>query len=159
MVSARRSLGVLPSIQPGALCHEFCLRGIHIQESQAKRIYDGEKTVEARTWKPGCYSGENWLIETPDKPKQNGKRTHAEITGVIRFGTAHVYGSYEEWRRDFKRHRVEEGSVFDWKPDKQKSMYAWEILEVRELATPIPAPPVRGLIGTKEHKAIVFFKK
>ena len=135
-----------------------CLRGINIQESWAQRIYDGEKTVEARTWEPGCYSGENWLIETPDKPKRNGKRKHAEITGTIRFGAAHEYANYKEWRSDFERHRVEEGSKFDWRPDKQVKMYGWEILQARQLAYPVPAPPVRGMIGTREHKAWVVFK-
>ena len=136
---------------------QLCLRGIHIQESWAKRIYDGEKTVEARTWKPGCYSGENWLIETPDKPKR-GKREHAEITGVISFGTTHEYSCYEEWRDDFKRHCVEEGSSFDWNPERQKKMYAWEIVEARRLATPIPAPPNRCVKGSKAHTACVTFE-
>ena len=46
---------------------ELSLRGINIQEKWAKLIYSGEKIVEARTYKPGCYAGENWLIETPNK--------------------------------------------------------------------------------------------
>ena len=137
---------------------QLSLRGIHIKESWAKKIYDGEKTVEARTWKPGCYSGANWVIETPDKPHVRGKRRHAEITGVVAFGNVHEYSSYEEWRSDFKRHCVVEGSRFDWRPEKQK-MYGWEIAEARRLATPISAPPVRSVRGSSVYAAHVKFER
>ena len=63
------------------------LKGINIQEQWANKIYNFEKTIEARTWEGGLYVDGQllWVIETPDKPK-NGKRKFAEITGVIRFG-------------------------------------------------------------------------
>ena len=134
---------------------ELSLRGINIQEKWAKLIYSGEKIVEARTYKPGCYAGENWLIETPTKPK--GQRKRAEITGTIRFGDAVEYSSYDEWRADFKRHRVEPGSAFDWMSCKGK-MFGWPILEARRLAEPIPVPPIRGMKGCKEYKARVVFE-
>ena len=102
-----------PLFSPGDLEKEFSLRGINVQEQWARRIYAGEKTVEARTWKPGSYADRLlWVIETPDKPRSN-KRTHAEITGVIRFGNADAYASYKVWRDDFKRHCVPAGSTFE----------------------------------------------
>ena len=139
---------------------ELSLRGLNIQQQWVEKIYSGEKTVEARKKEFPSYTDGNplWVIETPDKPKR-GKRSVAEIIGVIRFqqGPAE-YADYEEWRRDFKRHRVEEGSVFDWNPRKSR-MFAWGIAEARRLAVPIPAPSVRGMIGSKEHRAIVTFEK
>ena len=138
---------------------ELNLRGIHIQEHWAEKLYSGVKTVEARKKQFPSYTDGRplWVIETPDKPKK-GKRCFAEITGVIRFQQDPTeYANYADWRNDFKRHRVESGSVFDWDPCKCR-MFAWEVAEARRLAVPIPAPPVRGMVGSKEHRAKVTFE-
>ena len=139
---------------------ELNLRGIHIQEHWAEKLYSGLKTVEARKKQFPSYTDGNplWVIETPDKPKK-GKRRVAEITGVIRFQQDPAeYANYVDWRNDFKRHRVATGSAFDWDPRKCR-MFAWEIAEVRRLRFPIPIPPVRGILGSKEHRAKVTFEK
>ena len=142
------------------------LKGINIQEQWANKIYSGEKTVEARTWDGGLYVDGRllWVIETPDKPK-NGKRKFAEITGVVRFGQPTEYSCYEEWRTDFLYHCVPKGSIWDWDPEKltgkslkKQRMFAWPIVEVHQLSVAIPAPEVRGTIGSVEHKARVSFK-
>ena len=146
--------------------HEMHLKGINIQEQWANLIYSGEKTVEARTWEGGLYVGGRllWVIETPDKPKK-GKRKFAEITGVIKFGQPVEYSCYEEWRIDFQRHRVPRGSLWDWDPEKligksmkKQKMFAWPIVEARRLSGAVPAPEVRGTIGSVEHHASVNFE-
>ena len=138
---------------------ELRLRGINIQEQWAEKIYAGEKTIETRKWKAKKYVDGQlmWLIETPDKPRQGGKRTRAEITGVIRFGNATEYSSYQEWENDFTRHCVPSRGKWNWDPQESK-MFAWEIVEARRLATPIDAPIVRGMVGSKHHSARVVFK-
>ena len=142
------------------------LKGIHIQEKRATLIYSGEKTVEAGTWDGGLYVDGRflWIIETPDKPK-SGKRKFAEITGVVRFGQPTEYSCYEEWRTDFLYHCVPKGSIWDWDPEKltgkslkKQRMFAWPIVEAHQLSVAIPAPEVRGTIGSVEHKARVGFK-
>ena len=142
---------------------ELNLKGIHIQEKWATLIYSGHKKVEARTWSGGLYTDGRplWLIETPDKPTV-GKRTSAEITGVIRFGQPTEYSCYDDWRADSSSHRVPAESSFDWDPEKvtgkkgkKQRMFKWPILEARQLSSPIPAPPreTRGTVGSREHRA------
>ena len=143
------------------------LKGINIQEEWAKKIYNGEKKIEARTWEGGLYVDGRllWVIETPNKPRP-AKRKFAEITGVIRFGQSIEYSSYEQWRSDFYRHCVPEGSKWDWYPEKltgksmkKQRMFAWPIVEVRQLSVAIPAPESRGNVGSLEHMAHVSFSQ
>ena len=148
---------------------ELSLKGIHIQEQWANQIYSGHKNVEARTWDGGLYTDGRplWLIETPNKPK-GGKRSLAEITGVIRFGPPTEYSSYDEWRMDYLDHRVPRKNKFEWDPEKvtgkkgkKQRMFKWPILEARQLSSPIPAPPreTRGTVGSREHRATVSFEQ
>ena len=50
---------------------DLSLKGINIQEQWSNKIYNGEKTIEARTWEGGLYVDGRllWVIETPDKPR------------------------------------------------------------------------------------------
>ena len=145
---------------------ELILKGINIQEQWSNKKYSFKKTIEARTWEGGLYVDGQllWVIETPDKPK-NGKRKRAEITGVIRFGQPIEYSCYAEWWADCFRHCVTQGSRWDWDPEKlsgkslkKQRMFAWPIVEARQLSVAIPAPEVRGTIGSVEHKKRVCFK-
>ena len=160
------SLSQSPLLSCCASMEDLILKGINIQEQWANKIYSGEKTVEARTWEGGLYVDGSplWVIETPDKPK-TGKRKIAEITGVIRFGNPTEYVSYQEWSNDYSSHRVPAGTIWDWQPEKlvgksmkKQRMFAWPIAEARRLSVAIPAPVVRGTVGSVEHRASVTFE-
>jgi hypothetical protein len=122
------------------------LRGINLQEQWATLMYAASKTQECRTFPTGNYADELlWLIETPDKPKS--RRQHAEITGTVRFRTSFQHRAFEEFRRDEGLHCIREGSRFDWRSG---DMHAWLVAEIHQLAQPVEAPEIRGMVGSRQ---------
>ena len=118
--------------------------GINIQAPISELIANGVKTIETRTYEiPSDYlNREIYLIETPGK---SGK-FKARAIAIIRFTNCFKYKNKAAFRKDFPRHRVDIGSVWDWN---EKAKWGWEV----ELIKAIPSKIVtskRGIVFTKQ---------
>jgi hypothetical protein len=119
--------------------------GINIQYPISRLILDGSKTVETRTYRlPLKYVGTPLLIiETPGK----AATFTARIVAVVTFGESIQYTTARAFYADKKRHRVEPGSVWQWKAKKPK--WGWPIVSIQTLKSPKPAPAKKGIVYTK----------
>jgi len=156
----------------------MCLRGINIQRPWAHLILQGAKTIEARRYALKGYLGENlWVIET----KGGSERTRAlwsgasrgvglggrrrqgrggaatspfvsRIVGVVRFDSSFRYTDLAQWRADEARHRIPEGSPFDWEgptESPKSEMHGWRVASAWALAEPQAGPAEKGMIGCR----------
>lgn len=100
--------------------------GINIQWPISELILTGEKTVETRTYPiPEKYlNKEMVLIETPGPKGKFKARTRA----IIIFTECFQYKNKKNFYADFDRHKVEKGSVWDWK-DRPK--WGWKLVKVK----------------------------
>ena len=121
------------------------LPGINIQYPISRLILSGEKGIETRTYAiPLKYKNAPlFLIETPGK----AGKFKARVIAIVKFGDPIAYANKKEFRKDFKRHRVTEGSEWDWK-DKPK--WGWPIISLVKLDRDIPLSSKRGIRFTKE---------
>ncbi|OQW48549.1 MAG: hypothetical protein A4S09_13690 [Proteobacteria bacterium SG_bin7] len=120
------------------------LPGVNIQFPISQLILSGEKKVETRTYGiPQHYLGVPlYLIETPGE-KGNFK---SRVAGIIKFGSSIRYQSKKQFGEDFKNHRVDLGSKWDWK---EKPKWGWSIVEVTRFKEPIPLSSKKGIRFTK----------
>ncbi|HXH32217.1 MAG TPA: hypothetical protein VNJ01_15550 [Bacteriovoracaceae bacterium] len=118
---------------------------INVQYPISELILKGEKVVETRTYPiPPSYLGNDLLmIETPG-PKGSFQ---ARIVAIIRFDKCAQYSSLSAFRKDFKRHRVANGSKWDW--TKHKPKWGWEIVFLKKLTSPITFEGKKGIVYTK----------
>ena len=75
-----------------------------------------------------------------------GGGKQAEIIGTAKVGEPVEYNTLKEFRADYKKHRVEPGSEYDW--DGYKVGYP--LKEVKPLSKPVPVP--KGTPGSPMHK-------
>ena len=96
--------------------------GVNIQWPISDLILSGEKIVETRTYPiPDKYlNKEMVLVETPGPRGKFEARTRA----IIVFTDCFQYRNKKEFHADFERHKVEIGSIWDWK---EKPKWGWAI--------------------------------
>lgn len=118
--------------------------GINIQWPISELIIDGSKTIETRTYPiPEKYLNEEMLlIETPGKSGD----FKARIRAIIKFKRCFQYKSKTEFYKDFDKHCVEKGSIWDWR---DKSKWGWEVEVIKILKTPQPVKK-HGIVYRKE---------
>ena len=64
-------------------------------------------------------------------------RPHAaQIVGTVSFDSAHLYDSWSAFHSARDRHRIAEGSNYDW--DGKEVCYGWRVGSVRALRQPVP---------------------
>lgn len=119
--------------------------GLNIQWPISELILNGKKIIETRTYPlPEKYLNEEMLlIETPGK---HG-RFKARIRAIIKFKSIIEYKNKKKFHEDYKRHKVEENSIWDWK-DKPK--WGWEVEIIKVLSKPIHLTKQKGIIYTKD---------
>ncbi len=119
--------------------------GINIQYPISQLILSGEKVIETRTYPiPEQYVGKELaIIETPGP---QGKFT-SRIAGTIVFGSCFKYKDSYDFYADILKHCVTPDSPWKWTDAKPK--WGWIISGVQKFSTPIPAPPKRGIVYTK----------
>ena len=128
------------------------LRGINVQRPWARKILDGEKTLEARRYPLKGFLGEDlWIIETRGAHGSKIAPFRSQIIGVVRFGADFKYTDVAEWRADERMHCIAVDSPFDWTGPGQAAggMYGWRIESARYLKAPQPGPEVKGMICCK----------
>jgi len=116
-------------------------KGLNINDSTGQwtdMLLTGVKTIETRN--------QNNLKSFVGKPigvvrTGVGK---ACVVGIIKLGSPIEYKTHIAFRKDFKQHRVEEGSPFDW--NGIKFGYPVEVIEI--LDKPIPVTN-RGYVTRK----------
>ena len=120
------------------------LPGINIQYPISRRIIDGSKCIETRTYPlPKQYEGKDlYIVETPG-PSGDFR---ARIIGVIRFSKSFKYESKKSFQNDFHKHLVDSNSPYAWK---SKAKWGWVIERVIPLSKEVKAPPRRGIVFTK----------
>ena len=120
----------------------FEVAGVNVQQPWARLILDCKKTVETRFYPlPEKHVGKQLaLIETPGG---DGKFS-ARIVGLVSFGQSFRYANKTQFKKDFKRHLVDETGDFSWKEDKAK--WGWPVLSVITLKSALPAPKPRGIV-------------
>ena len=132
------------------------LRGLNVQATWAKRLLDGSKVIEARTYdvvaKGGFANEWFWLVATPGRARQKGDT--ARITGCVKFMKEAVrYTSLAQWRADEPKHRIEAGSDYDW--DGTGAMFGWRVARAYALREPAPGPDRKGTINSKPIPRLV----
>lgn len=120
---------------------------INIRQPWAKLILEKTKTIETRTYPiPKKYLDKDLLvIETPGDLK-----TPATIVGIVRFSKSFKYESESEFKKDFSKHRVAEGSEFYWSSAKQK--WGWIVSYSSPFKNPWKAPKRKGICWTQSVK-------
>lgn len=123
--------------------------GINIQWPWSRLIADGNKSIETRGYEiPKQYLGVPLaIIETPGPQGREQGIHKARIIGTITFSESFPYKSKSQWKRDIKRHLVEEDSPFAY--GQRPETWAWVISQVIPLRSPIAAPVRRGIVFTK----------
>jgi hypothetical protein len=128
-------------------------RGLNIQWPFSQLILRGLKTEEIREYELDYRSiagkdEEVWLVETKGPSPKASKNAivddvdigprpqDAQIVATITFTSCHRYTSEQQFRDARDRHRVADGSQFEWKPG---VIYGWQVGTVRALAKPEPA--------------------
>ena len=111
----------------------------------------GTKTVEARKYPLDGRQGEELYIEETGgkKPPRGFKNS---IVAIIRFKNDFKYISYQHFRDDEPRHRIPEGSEFDWDPSVHVDLYGWEVDYVKRYVNSLRPAAVKGAIGAKALK-------
>lgn len=120
----------------------FEVAGINIQQPWARLILECKKTVETRFYPlPEKHVGKQLaIIETPGT---EGKFV-ARIIGLVSFGESFQYGSRAQFKKDFKRHLVDESGDFSWEDGKVK--WGWPVQSVVTLKSALLAPKPRGIV-------------
>lgn len=129
------------------------MRGLNIQWPFSQLILMGVKTEEVREYDLGhrkicTASEETWIVET------RGLHAHAttdaicaglevaprpqaaQIVGTVTFDSASKYDGTHAFRSARDRHRIADGSKFDW--DGKGSRYGWRVGTARALRNPVP---------------------
>lgn len=116
--------------------------GLNIQWPISTLILNLEKSIETRFYPlPSKYVGQDLIfIETPGP---NGD-FESRMVGIIRFGESFEYKSKKQFHKDRKLHRVEEGSLWDWKHGKTK--WGWPIQELRAFSNSVSVGKKRGIV-------------
>jgi hypothetical protein len=117
--------------------------GLNIQYPISQSILDGSKTIETRTYPlpERLKDVEILMVETPGKTGKFKSRIVAKIT----FSSSFKYKSKKEFHEDFKKHKVDPKSEWDWK---EKSKWGWIIKNVEILIPPRPLKKRLGIIYT-----------
>ena len=138
-----RSIGALVSL---------CLPGLNIQWPFSRLILAGAKLKEVRAYELGHRSiaranAEAWIVETPgptakalkhalaEDVSDNTRPEVAQIVGTVIFSHSVPYESPAAFRADWARHRIRQGSKYDWSGEGER--HAWHISAVRALAWPV----------------------
>lgn len=119
--------------------------GINIQFPISQLILSGKKIIETRTYPiPEGYLNQDLLmIETP------GSEGTFKARGVclIRFSECYQYKTLKSFRSEFSLHKVEDGSPWDWTPEKPK--WGWKISKILILRLPTIIKKRKGIVFTK----------
>ena len=129
---------------------QFATAGVNIQFPWSELIVSGKKVVETRGYPlPKKFLGRTLAIIETSKKSRSSSRASTKIIGLIQFSSSFKYGSFKEWRSDFKRHRVRPDDVnFSYKTGVPK--WGWEISRVCRISPPIDPPKIRGIKYAKK---------
>ena len=133
--------------------HNWLRRTLNIQRTWVRCLLLGTKTVEVRKYPLDGRQGEEFFIEeTGGKKAPRGFKN--SIVAIIRFKSDFRYTSYQHFRDDEPRHRIPEGSEFDWDPsaDPPPDLYGWEVDYVKRYVNCLRPAEVKGVIGAKALK-------
>ena len=131
--------------------HNWLRRTLNIQRTWVRCLLFGTKTVEVRKYPLDGRQGEEFFIEeTGGKKAPRGFKN--SIVAIIRFKSDFKYTSYQHFRDDEPRHRIPEGSEFDWDPSVDLDLYGWEVDYVKRYANCLRPAEVKGVIGAKALK-------
>ena len=137
---------------PLTQAQQLTMRGLNIQYPFSRLIMLGAKTIEARTYALGhrsiAHAGEEmFLIETlgskRSKPAVVGDLSigappdHAQVMGTVSFRSSSKYTCLSAWRNDRLKHRIQEGSKYDWNGTGE--MHAWGVGKVQRFSRPVAA--------------------
>ena len=131
----------------------LCLRGLNIQWPFSQLILMGEKTEEVREYDLGhrkicTESEETWIVEARglhahattdaicDGLEVAPRPRAAQIVGTVTFDSASKYDGTRAFRSARDRHRIADGSKFDW--DGKGARYGWRVGTARALRNPVP---------------------
>ena len=124
---------------------------MNIQRTWTRLLLLGTKTVEVCKYPLDVRQGEEFYIEeTGGKKAPRGFKN--SIVGIIRFKGDFKYTSYQHFRDDEPRHRIPEGSEFDWDPSVHLDLYGWEVDYVKRYVNSLRPAAVKGVIGAKALK-------
>ena len=111
----------------------------------------GTKPLEVRKYPLDRRQGEEFYIEeTGGKKAPRGFKN--SIVGIIRFKSDFKYTYYQHFRDDEHRHRIPEGSEFDWDPSVDLDLYGWGVDYVKRYVNCLRPAEVKGVIGAKALK-------
>ena len=131
--------------------HNLLRRTLNIQRTWVRCLLLGTKTVEVRKYPLDGRQGEEFFIEeTGGKKAPCGFKN--SIVAIIRFKSDFKYTSYQHFRDDEPRHRIPEGSEFDWDPSVDPNLYGWEVDYVKRYVNCLRPAEVKGVIGAKALK-------
>ena len=131
--------------------HNWLRRTLNIQRTWVRCLLFGTKTVEVRKYPLDGRQGEEFFIEeTGGKKAPRGFKN--SIVAIIRFKSDFKYTSYQHFRDDEPRHRIPEGSEFDWDPSVDPDLYGWEVDYVKRYVNCLRPAEVKGVIGAKALK-------
>ena len=141
-----------PAAPPRTQAQQLTLRGLDIQYPFSRLIMSGAKTIEARSYALGhrgiAQAGEKmFLIETPGSKSASlavvgdlsigAPPDHAQVIGTVSFNSSSEYTCLSAWRNDRRKHRIQEGSQYDW--NGTGKMHAWCIGHVQGFSQPVAA--------------------
>ena len=141
-----------PAAPPLTQAQQLTLRGLNTQYPFSRLIMLGAKTIEARTYALGhrsiAHAGEEmFLIETPGSKSASpavvgdlsigAPPDHAQVIGTVSFNSSSEYTCLSAWRNDRRKHRIQEGSQYDW--NGTGKMHAWCIGHVQGFSQPVAA--------------------
>ena len=128
--------------------HNWLRRTLNIQRTWVRCLLFGTKTVEVRKYPLDGRQGEEFFIEeTGGKKAPCGFKN--SIVAIIRFKSDFKYISYQHFRDDEPRHRIPEGSEFDWDPSVDPNLYGWEVDYVKRYVNCLRPAEKKGNISAK----------
>ena len=128
------------------------IAGINIQWPWSELIINGRKKVETRGYPiPAKHMGKKLLLIQTHGVEGKKRLIKSEGIAIIEFGECYKYENEEQWSRDRDRHLVEvTDPQFSFNPKKEK--WAWVIVNVQVLTSPIAVPKSRGIVFTTPIK-------